>query len=100
MRRATPPRTALADCTVQHGDLEGLGAGAGIRYTGSTLDFTNETRTPDHLLVDAAAHYSGNNLTFQLNVQNLFDKVYVNACDFYCHCGQRRSVTRTLKVKW
>jgi iron complex outermembrane receptor protein len=89
-----------ADYTVPAGEFEGLGAGAGIRYTGSTLDFTNETRTPDHIVVDAAAHYTWDNLTFQLNVTNLLDNVYVNACDFYCYYGQRRTVTGTLKLSW
>jgi iron complex outermembrane receptor protein len=91
---------AWLDYTVPNGTLEGLGGGAGIRYTGSTVSYSNDLETPDYVLVDAALHYTWNSLRFGLNVSNLFDKVYVTACDFYCFYGVRRTVTGTLKVTW
>ncbi|WP_459851321.1 TonB-dependent siderophore receptor [Dongia sp. agr-C8] len=98
----TPRHTASlwADYTVPEGDLQGLGFGAGVRYYGSTLSYANDLRTPGYWLVDAAARYSWSYFTFQLNVSNLLDNVYVTACDFYCYYGERRTVTGAVKVSW
>jgi iron complex outermembrane receptor protein len=98
----TPEHSAAlwADYTIPSGGFEGLGAGAGVRYYGSTWSYTNELKTPDFVLFDAALHYEWSNLRFALNVSNLLDNVYVKACDFYCYYGERRTVTGTVKVSW
>jgi len=85
---------------LQQGPLEGFGGGAGIRYHGPTWSYTNETKTPDYVLVDAALHYDWNNFRFAVNASNLFDKVYVTACDGTCTYGTRRTVIGTVKYSW
>ena len=98
----TPEHLAAlwADYTLQQGALEGFGGGAGIRYYGPTWSYTNEVKTPGHVLVDAALHYDWNNFRFALNASNLLDNVYVQACDGTCYYGARRTVSATVKYSW
>lgn len=98
------------DYTIDSGVFDGLGFGAGVRYTGSTWgDATNTIKVPDFTLVDAAIHYdlgkanpSLTGLRLDINATNLFDKTYVAACNFAaaCYYGQGRIVTGRLTYRW
>lgn len=109
-RFGSVPRNAAslwADYTFAGGSLHGLGVGAGVRYVGSTLDFSNTIETPAFTIVDAALHYqfrqgSLSGMRMALNASNLFDKVYLSSCDgeSWCFFGQRRTVTASLGYRW
>ena len=101
------PRHRLSiwgDYTVRSGMLEGFGAGAGVRYIGSTFgDDANSFEVPSATLVDAAIHYDWKNMKFQLNASNLFDKTYVTSCynrSSGCFYGEGRKITGSMKYRW
>lgn len=109
-RFGSVPRNAAslwADYTFGGGSLNGLGFGAGVRYVGSTLDFSNTIETPAFTIVDAALHYqfrqgSLSGMRMALNASNLLDKVYLSSCDgeSWCFFGQRRTITASLGYRW
>lgn len=80
--------------TLQHGPLAGLGFGGGIRYTGSTWDYTNTLEVPNVTLVDAALSYQWEKLKLSINATNIFDKKYVSNCGDVTSCwyGSRANV--------
>jgi iron complex outermembrane receptor protein len=92
---------AWLDYTVQGGDLAGLGAGLGARYTGSRYgDAFNTRENPSVTLVDAAAHYTAGPWRLSLNAQNLFDRdngVYGYGVYYQ---GLRRTVTATARYRF
>ncbi|MCW5296593.1 TonB-dependent siderophore receptor [Herbaspirillum lusitanum] len=106
------PHTASvwADYEVKNGPLNGLGFGAGARYTGKMwLDAGNTQKIASFTLVDAMLRYDlakldpklkGARLAF--NIQNLFDKVYYpGICSTnYCLYGEGRTATATLSYGW
>jgi iron complex outermembrane receptor protein len=101
------PRHRLSvwgDYTFGSGMLEGFGAGAGVRYIGSTFgDDANSFEVPSATLVDAAIHYDWKNMKFQLNASNLFDKTYVATCyarSSGCFYGEGRKITGSMKYRW
>ncbi len=91
-----------ADYTQPTGPLQGLGAGAGVRYVGSSYgDNSHEARNNDaYTLVDAAIHYEWNSLRFGVNASNLFDKDYLITQDGYTYRGQGRTVMASLRYRW
>lgn len=75
------------------GVLDGLGFGAGARHTSSSYGDNTETlEVPSYTLLDAMLSYRIENVHLQLNANNLTDKEYVAACDYYCWYGNRRNV--------
>lgn len=72
--------------TFQKGPLEGFGIGGGVRYIGSTWDYSNTIETPNVTLVDAAASYQVKGIKFSANVTNLLDKKYVSFCASSVEC--------------
>jgi iron complex outermembrane receptor protein len=75
------------------GLLDGLGFGAGVRHTSSSYGDNTETlEVPSYTLVDAMVSYRFQDIRLQLNANNLTDKEYVAACDYYCWYGNRRNV--------
>lgn len=99
-----------ANYTFQEGTwLAGLKIGAGIRYVGSGwIDNGQTEKVPSHTLTDAtisydfgAANRNLKGLHAQINVQNLFDKTYVDRCTWTnCWYGDRRTITAQLKYTW
>lgn len=82
--------------------IEGLTAGIGARYTGTTIDATENASVPAYLLWDAMANYKVNKQwDMQLNVTNLTDEEYIAGCDFgICYYGEEARVTATANYKW
>lgn len=91
--------------------LRGLTTGAGIRYVGSSFgDSVNTFSTNAFTVVDALVRYDFANLRpelkgyqLSLNVNNLFDQIYVSACygaGSNCFYGLRRSIVVTLQYRW
>ncbi|WP_426990720.1 TonB-dependent siderophore receptor [Cupriavidus sp. 30B13] len=92
-----------ADYTLHGGDLRGLGFGAGVRYTGASLDTSNTLRVPSATLVDAAIHYdTGLHWLLSLNAQNLFNRQYVASCfgGTTCTFGQGVQVLASARYRW
>jgi len=106
------PHTASlwADYELKNGPLNGLGFGAGARYTGwMWLDAGNTQKIPAYTLIDAMLRYDLAKMDpklkgakLSLNIQNLFDKVYYpGICSStYCLYGEARTVTATLGYAW
>lgn len=83
------------------GALDGFALGAGVRYTGETYGDNTETlKVPSYTLYDAMASYRFDQVTVQLNANNLTDKQYVATCDFNCFYGNRRNVTASVSYAW
>ena len=60
--------------TIQEGDLEGLGFGLGLFYTGTRQgDLNNSFELGDYLRTDAALYYQKDRFNAALNFRNLFD---------------------------
>lgn len=75
------------------GLLDGLSIGAGARHTSSSYGDNTETlEVPSYTLFDAMLSYKLQDVTLQLNANNLTDKEYISACDYYCWYGNRRNV--------
>ncbi|WP_225580637.1 TonB-dependent siderophore receptor [Pseudomonas sp. PDM16] len=75
------------------GVLDGLAFGAGVRHTSSSYGDNTETlEVPSYTLLDAMVSYRIQDIRLQLNANNLTDKEYVTACDYYCWYGNRRNV--------
>jgi iron complex outermembrane recepter protein len=95
--------------TVPRGPLASLSVGAGIRYTGKTLDSTNSFAVPDVTLVDMAVRYDLGHavrglkgLQAYANINNLFDRKYVASCYYgnWCAYGYQRQVFGGLTYQW
>ncbi|MET1078083.1 MAG: TonB-dependent siderophore receptor [Pseudomonas sp.] len=90
-----------AHYTVKGGTLDGVGFGAGARYTGETYGDNTETlEVPSYTVFDAVVSYDWDNVRLQLNANNLADKEYVTACDYYCWYGNRRNVVASASYAW
>ncbi|WP_158271563.1 TonB-dependent siderophore receptor [Pseudomonas sp. HMWF032] len=77
------------------GWLNGFAVGAGARYTGESYGDNRETdtlRLPSYTVYDAMVSYKLQDVTFQVNANNVTDKEYVATCDFYCWYGNRRNI--------
>ncbi len=93
----------LGDYTIRSGRLSGFGFGGGVRYVGNVYgDPTNQVNTAAFTLVDALAHYDLPNWRLSLNVNNLFDKVYLSSCYSLDSCtwGSRRTIIAAVSRHW
>lgn len=85
------------------GVLNGFAIGAGARYTGETYGDNRETdslRVPSYTIYDAMISYKLQDVTLQLNANNLADKEYVATCDYYCWYGNRRNVIASISYEF
>lgn len=84
------------------GVLEGVSVGGGARYVGTSYaNSENTMKVPAVTVLDAMARYRWQQWQLSVNVQNLTDKVYLNACqDNGCHYGLRRQYLATLSYQW
>jgi iron complex outermembrane recepter protein len=93
-----------ADYTIQEGPFADFGFGFGVRYTGETWgNDANSFKVPDFAVFDAAVHYQWNDVRFQVNATNLFDKRYISPCfgdAAGCYYGERLQVIGSVKVQW
>ncbi|MBB2973048.1 iron complex outermembrane receptor protein [Mesorhizobium sp. RMAD-H1] len=99
-----------ANYEFDHGPLDGLSVGGGVRYVGSSYgDAGNSLDVPAYTLVDAALRYDFGKvnpdmkgLQLSLNAINLFDRKYVSSCwnGNSCFYGNGRTITGTLKYQW
>lgn len=88
--------------------LDGLSAGAGVRYASS--NYTNENNTKRNgatLYVDASVNYNFgaidkkyDGLTAAFNVRNIADSKDVVCNGTYCSLAQGRNMTASLKYRW
>ncbi|MDB6061579.1 MAG: TonB-dependent siderophore receptor family protein 6 [Verrucomicrobiaceae bacterium] len=99
---SSPDRMASlwADYTVRNGVADGLGFGAGMRYTGQSYSTDNAIVTPGNTVYDAAIRYQIEHLHLSLNVKNVFDKDYIASCTFSCFYGDERTVDVSAKYTW
>lgn len=91
------------DYTVTTGALDGLSVGGGLRYKGeSWADELNTLEVPSSTVFDAAIRYKKNDWIASLNVNNIFDKTYVESCGGIgaCGYGDARTVTFKLSKTW
>ncbi len=93
---------------VKSGPLNGLTVGSGVRYVnGITSDRQNTHTLPSYTLMDAVVGYDLSNvglkgLSAQVNVNNVFDKSYVAACNSlsYCYFGAERSIVGSVSYSF
>ncbi|MFD2237925.1 TonB-dependent siderophore receptor [Aureimonas populi] len=108
----TPAHTASLWGTyaVQHGALEGLKVGGGLRHIGTSYgNAANEFKVDAVTLADAMVSYDFGYLDarfegveLQVNAKNLADTRYVASCasNTSCFYGSGRSVVATLRKTW
>lgn len=85
------------------GPLSGFNLGMGARYTGASYGDNQESaqlRVPSFTVYDAMLSYRLDDLTLQLNANNLTDKQYIATCDYYCWYGNRRNLIASLSYAW
>jgi iron complex outermembrane receptor protein len=92
------------------GPLDGLAAGAGVRYVGPSWgDNANTFKSPSYTLVDLTLSYELAKLSPSMrgwqataSATNLFDKRYVSSCysTDWCWFGEQRTVQVGLKRSW
>lgn len=78
--------------------LQGLSAGAGVRYIGKQAgNDINSFDVPDYTLLDAAIYYQQGPWRLALNGRNLADKKYIAGCTSLsvCFTGDPRMVMLT-----
>lgn len=95
--------SAWLDFDANRVGLNGWTFGSGVRYIGESKDSpaSSNLTVPDVTLMDAMVSYDINkNWQAQLNVNNVFDKEYVSACDYYCYFGQSRTVVLSANYRW
>lgn len=97
--------SAWANYTIPLTNTQEITFGSGVRYLGQSKDnpanSASNITVPSATLWDAAATYKLNKQwQLQLNINNLLNKEYVSACDYYCYYGQSRSVLIQTKYSW
>jgi iron complex outermembrane receptor protein len=86
---------------IHGGTLDGLAFGAGARHTSSSYGDNTETlEVPSYTIIDGMVSYDWDNFRVQLNANNLTDKEYITACDYYCWYGNRRNVIASVSYAW
>ncbi|ETX13413.1 ligand-gated channel [Roseivivax halodurans JCM 10272] len=80
----------------------GFRIGGGARYIGDRKgDLANTYDIDDVTVVDLAAGYSRDNMEISMNVDNMFDNVYVSSCgSFGCYYGEGRTFSAKVSYKW
>ena len=97
--------SAWANYTIPLTNTQEITLGSGVRYLGQSKDNPANTASnitvPSATLWDAAATYKLNKQwQLQVNINNLLNKEYISACDYYCYYGQSRSVLIQTKYNW
>ncbi len=95
--------SASADYTFRGGWYDGITAGGGVRYIGSSwADNDNKLKVPAVTLADLKLGYKRDNWGVDLNVTNLFDKTYVSSCqgELVCSYGEGRSFKFKAHTSW
>ena len=97
--------SAWANYTIPLTNTQEITLGSGVRYLGQSKDnpanSASNITVPSATLWDAAATYKLNKQwQLQVNINNLLNKEYVSACDYYCYYGQSRSVLIQTKYNW
>ena len=108
MTPTTIPRHTIAgwaDYTIRDGSMfDGVGAGLGVRYVGSSFgDDANTFKVPSATVVDAVLSYERDKYEVSVNASNLFDKEYVASCgnaDYSCFYGEGRRITGKATIRW
>ncbi|WP_078926976.1 TonB-dependent siderophore receptor [Vibrio cincinnatiensis] len=83
--------------------LDGWNFGSGVRYIGESKDNpkSSDRTVPSATLWDVMVSYD---ITLQwqaqLNINNVLDKEYVSACDYWCYYGQSRSAVFSANYRW
>ena len=82
--------------------LQGLKAGAGVRYVGKTSDGIDVTTTPSSTLLDLMLSYETGPWRLALNVANATDKTYIATCldRGDCWFGTKRKAIATIGYRW
>lgn len=82
--------------------LQGLKAGAGVRYVGKTSDGVDVTFTPSTTLLDLMLSYETGPWRLALNVANATDKTYIATCleRGDCWFGTKRKAIATIGYRW
>lgn len=82
--------------------LQGLKAGAGVRYVGETSDGIDVTITPSTTLLDLMLSYETGPWRLALNVANATDKTYIATCldRGDCWFGTKRKAIATIGYRW
>lgn len=83
--------------------LTGWDFGTGVRYVGESKDDPrwSDRTIPGVTLWDLMVSYDiTKQWNAQLNVNNVLDKEYVSACNYYCYYGQSRSVVLSANYNW
>ncbi|MNN16938.1 Ferrichrome-iron receptor precursor [compost metagenome] len=75
-------------------DMPGFVAGAGVRYNGPSYDGTGNNRVGGFTLFDAVLAYDHGPIRVSLNMNNLFNKQYINTCIARgdCFFGTQRTI--------
>ncbi len=84
------------------GRLQGLSAGAGIRYMGESWGGVDQIKTPSYTLGDLMLGYAWNNWNIALNVRNVEDKDYYATCLARGDCfpGEQRTVVGRVRYQF
>ena len=83
------------------GMLDGLAFGAGVRHTSASYGDNTETlEVPSYTLLDAMVSYQLQDVRLQLNANNVTDRQYISACDYYCWYGNRRNVIASVSYEF
>ncbi|GGC09756.1 ferric siderophore receptor [Oxalicibacterium flavum] len=79
---------------------DALSFGGGVRYFGSSKNFTNTVDVSSYTVMDAVASYRFTpEWLLSLNLTNILDKRYVT-CSYACFYGTPRSAIATLTYRW
>lgn len=97
-----------ADYAFDHGTLDGLRLGGGVRYVGySWADAENTMKVPSYTLFDASVGYDLGKVGLKgvdvrLNANNLTNESYVASCASlnFCYLGEERNVSATVSYQF
>ncbi len=95
--------SGLADYTLRHGRLAGVGGNLGIRFVGTNAaDSANSFFVPNYALLDASLRFTYHHTLFGVNATNLADKRYVATCisTAACYYGYERNVVGTARYQF
>lgn len=93
--------SAFVDYTFHQGMLNGFGAGAGVRYIGTTWqDDENTEKNPSLTAFDLDMHYQWHNVLLTLSARNLFDRQAAICNDGNCTWSEGRVVLASLSTRW
>jgi iron complex outermembrane recepter protein len=102
-RPASVPENAASlwtDYRFTSGAFRGFTIGAGVRYTGSTVNQANTVTVPDYTLFDAMIRYETGRWRFSLNAKNLLDKHYISNATYSYFYGEPLTVIGSTSYRW